>query len=879
MSQDRLILRNETSPYNGAYSDITQGSVLSWAQMDGNFIYLKGQSIYTATTNSTTISLKKLNGDSIDVPVVIDQDNKFKVVNYSFGDSITSIADKINQGEQFEIDEKQILLVVASILPRGGTMTYRKYVVNNLGKGTYGLGGTAVNEEDVELLYSQVITSFDIENDPNNQIITISSLSGSSISNFVNAKNPPYVIQNESVRMFKIIDDEESYIFTASGGTYGFGSLTTTNDDFTLIPQASEPITNTSQLTNDGDGVSLFATQVVVQELINESISQVVVRVTNASQLVNQVLNSNYLYVIENQITIGSGESIIVPATGLTLRGYGFNISSIFSSTASGKIFTSPVGGSGDLIIAELEITNVGTGSKTFDIFDADGTHAIEFEYVNFSGCKSLGIIDGYRQGTCTTAGLYGCADGLQLAGVWNGFKITNTNIFGFGAAGTLFKKDVDTTFANRFFVNINADFPTGSILTDFTSSNFLSNELFQINSSIVKVNSIINSDIANTIIPNLSANDNKCLWIGNIGLPDSAQENFVDTTISGTYQVDWLKDTFFLTMTGDTTFTERNLPASGKNTGEIKIYLQGQFTPTFSSGWTANMVGTYKGSDINEITLKFIKTGVYFMKINNSLSVYPAPSLQNLVPTSLLPSNTASLTINGSFFTPETIVFIENQTVNSITFINQGQLVLSVTTSGVEEEVDITISNGTSVIFSGVLPINFGVVYIPTEPDWEDITGSPDVTMNGIMALTQAGISSSGVWNQVIDFSKDWIVSVTPSNDPFYVVDAAGGYNIKLINAVGGTVRLELDSNIFTQRSGFDVYENGVFTFASGLGTGFPNAKIELKYDTSSGILRLWTDNVFRYEFPVLPFSDDLKLKLQVSKQRFVDIKYIELP
>jgi hypothetical protein len=55
-----LILRTLTSPY----SDVTKGSVLSQAELDGNFIFLKGNIIYTAETNGANITLKKYNGES-----------------------------------------------------------------------------------------------------------------------------------------------------------------------------------------------------------------------------------------------------------------------------------------------------------------------------------------------------------------------------------------------------------------------------------------------------------------------------------------------------------------------------------------------------------------------------------------------------------------------------------------------------------------------------------------------------------------------------------------------------------------------------------------------------------------------------------------------
>jgi hypothetical protein len=56
-----LILRTLNSPYN----DVSKGSVLSHSELDDNFIFLKGNIIYTATTNAGMVTLKKYNGDDI----------------------------------------------------------------------------------------------------------------------------------------------------------------------------------------------------------------------------------------------------------------------------------------------------------------------------------------------------------------------------------------------------------------------------------------------------------------------------------------------------------------------------------------------------------------------------------------------------------------------------------------------------------------------------------------------------------------------------------------------------------------------------------------------------------------------------------------------
>ncbi len=58
---NNLILRTLTSPYG----DTNKGGVLSHSDVDNNFIFLKGETIYTATTDNSVATLTKLNGETI----------------------------------------------------------------------------------------------------------------------------------------------------------------------------------------------------------------------------------------------------------------------------------------------------------------------------------------------------------------------------------------------------------------------------------------------------------------------------------------------------------------------------------------------------------------------------------------------------------------------------------------------------------------------------------------------------------------------------------------------------------------------------------------------------------------------------------------------
>lgn len=63
MPNSNLILRTLTSPYN----DTTLGGVLNHADLDNNFIYLKGLSLKNISYDKTTLSLSLINGDMISV--------------------------------------------------------------------------------------------------------------------------------------------------------------------------------------------------------------------------------------------------------------------------------------------------------------------------------------------------------------------------------------------------------------------------------------------------------------------------------------------------------------------------------------------------------------------------------------------------------------------------------------------------------------------------------------------------------------------------------------------------------------------------------------------------------------------------------------------
>jgi hypothetical protein len=59
-----LVLRTLNSPYSG---DITRAGVLSWQDVDGNFLSLKGSDLLSGFTSGSTLYLQQINGENLSI--------------------------------------------------------------------------------------------------------------------------------------------------------------------------------------------------------------------------------------------------------------------------------------------------------------------------------------------------------------------------------------------------------------------------------------------------------------------------------------------------------------------------------------------------------------------------------------------------------------------------------------------------------------------------------------------------------------------------------------------------------------------------------------------------------------------------------------------
>jgi len=255
--------------------------------------------------------------------------------------------------------------------------------------------------------------------------------------------------------------------------------------------------------------------------------------VTQASDLAG-VLDSTTSYFLDGIIDMGS-QAITVPATGLTISGYTFDISGLTSSVDNYTMFVSDGGGSGNVLFDNLHIEVSGVSSQVYNIVSSNGFTAIEVEKVNYNNCTSLGTMDNYRQGLETGTGRFGGSPSLTLKGIWlGGFRITTSITRNMSDTTTepLFKAGVGLVMNSRFLTDMNVDLGTLQPFLDFSPTNFANPSSLELVNVLLTRDGVINPADAN-ITPNISEGDLVSAWSGNHGVHNTLVGGQSDVTVA----------------------------------------------------------------------------------------------------------------------------------------------------------------------------------------------------------------------------------------------------------------------------------------------------------------------------------------------------------
>ena len=281
---------------------------------------------------------------------------------------------------------------------------------------------------------------------------------------------------------------------------------------------------NYGTTAGDGTGDILFTSFKNINdnfiELYNNDLENVIVcNQANKGTTLGGTIDSTKQYIIDGIIDMGTTQ-ITVPTTGLSLKGLSFDTSKLISSSNTYTMFTSPVGGSGNILGKDYAVEVTGTNSKVYNLKSATGAEAFEFSMINYNNCTSLGVIDNYRQGFETGTGRFGGTPELELKGVWSGGYFIDSSIVRNLTDGSysLFKAGSGLTFASRFRTNMNADLNATVSLVDFSDSNFINANTLQFNSVFVSRNGVFNAGDL-TLIPNILPSSLKSQWRDNTGI------------------------------------------------------------------------------------------------------------------------------------------------------------------------------------------------------------------------------------------------------------------------------------------------------------------------------------------------------------------------
>lgn len=250
-----------------------------------------------------------------------------------------------------------------------------------------------------------------------------------------------------------------------------------------------------------------------------ETVDSVVV-VTQASDF--GTIDSTKVYLIAGIIDMGS-TSIEVPSSGMSIIGYTFDVSQLISSENNYTMFTSPVGGSGNVLVENVGLTASGTSSKVFDLTSATGFDAFEFNVVNYNNCTSLGEISGYRQGLESGTGRFGGTPELTLSGTWVGGYFIDTSIVRglTDGAYSLYKAGTAFSMNSRFRSNQNIDLNSTVSFFDFSTSNFPNANTVQLDGCLISRNGVFDAEDS-TIIPNMAKGDIQTYWKNNTGIENT---------------------------------------------------------------------------------------------------------------------------------------------------------------------------------------------------------------------------------------------------------------------------------------------------------------------------------------------------------------------
>jgi len=229
-------------------------------------------------------------------------------------------------------------------------------------------------------------------------------------------------------------------------------------------------------------------------------------------------IDSSKEYFLDGIIDMGS-KTITVPAGGIKVTGFNFDLSKMVSSENNYTMFSGT--NSGNVLFKDFAIEVSGTSSQAYALTSNTGFDAYEIARINFNNCTSLGELCGFRQGFETGTGRFGGSPELTLSETWVGGYFIDSSIVRSLDSGSygLFVSGNNFTMASRFRSNQNIDLPSGVTFFNFGSDNFVNENTVQLTDCLISVDGSFSFANDNEVIPNLLRSDVKAYFRNNTGI------------------------------------------------------------------------------------------------------------------------------------------------------------------------------------------------------------------------------------------------------------------------------------------------------------------------------------------------------------------------
>ena len=287
MIPNNLTLRVTDSPFVTPYNDVNQNSILSRKQLDGNFIYLKGETIYSAESTTTGVVLKKLNGQEIVVDFTnftggtssssgstsgsTNQDNRFRFINLGYlilgGRGVvvdeTNLDQYISSRIQYRldntdltVDEDELIIFKCRVVVYGAfnEYDYKFYFPDDLGKGVYNPLGATITYDMLEIAYKELktITPDFLLQSPNVNLINLGTIPTPDYLDYINNNGASYDFSNPNkIHYFRFNYNGGDYIYVFDPNqsldgysVYGLGLSQFSPGDLVLFYDSTNSLPN-----------------------------------------------------------------------------------------------------------------------------------------------------------------------------------------------------------------------------------------------------------------------------------------------------------------------------------------------------------------------------------------------------------------------------------------------------------------------------------------------------------------------------------------------------------------------------------------------------------------------------------------------------------